>query len=196
MITFDADTHTYWNGMEQVPSVSEILRPLTETYLAEIPEAILNWKRDLGIAVHKACEYHDQGILNEADLDPNIVPYLEAYKSFLVDFQPKWDRMESIVFNDVQRYAGTLDRAGTLNTGPAIVDLKTSLKIRPSAGIQLWAYATAYEEIEQPDLLVLQLQKDASYKLQPFTDYDEYEATWNALLTIRQWKKRNERNER
>ena len=196
MITFDAETHTYWKGMEQIPSVSHLLRPLTESYLAEIPEAILNWKRDLGTAVHKACEYHDQGILNETDLDPNIVPYLEGYKSFLVDFQPKWDRVEAIVFNELQRYAGTLDRAGTLTTGPAIVDLKTSLKIRPSAGIQLWAYATAYEEIEQPDLLVLQLLKDGTYKLQPFTDYDEYEATWNALLTVHAWKKRNERNER
>ena len=50
-ITFDAETHTYWRGMAQVPAVSEIMRPLTEQYLRSIPEDILNWKRDLGIVL-------------------------------------------------------------------------------------------------------------------------------------------------
>jgi hypothetical protein len=37
--------------MAQVPAVYEIMRPLTEQYLREIPEDMLNWKRELGIAV-------------------------------------------------------------------------------------------------------------------------------------------------
>lgn len=192
-ITFEAESHTYFLGLERVPSVSEILRPLTETYLAAIPEGVLNWKRDLGIAVHKACELLDLGTLDEESLDPQIVPYLEGYKAFRVDFQPKWNAIEQIVFDDVHRYAGTMDRAGELTTGPAIVDIKTSLQVQPSAAVQLWAYAVAHDGIEQPDLLVLQLKKDGTYRLQPFTDYDEYDATWNALLTLHGWKKRNER---
>lgn len=193
LITFEADTHSYFYGMERVPSVSEILRPLTETYLAAIPEGILNWKRDLGIAVHKACELLDLGTLDEESVDPQIVPYIEAYKAFRVDYQPKWDAIEQFVFADIGRYAGTLDRAGELTTGPAIVDIKTSLKVQPSAAVQLWAYAVAYGEVLAPDLLVLQLMKDGTYKLVPFTQYDEYDATWNALLTLHGWKKRNER---
>lgn len=192
-ITFEPEEHTYWLGLERVPSVSEILRPLTETYLAAIPEAVLNWKRDLGIAVHKACELLDLGTLDEESLDERIVPYLEGYKAFRVDFQPQWNAIEQIVFDDVRRYAGTMDRAGELTTGPAIVDIKTSLQVQPSAAVQLWAYAMAHDEIEQPDLLVLQLLKDGTYKLVPFTQYDEYDATWNALLTLYGWKKRNER---
>lgn len=192
-ITFEPETHSYFYGMERVPSVSEILRPLTETYLAAIPEGVLNWKRDLGVAVHKACELLDLGTLDGESLDEQIVPYLEAYKAFRVDYQPQWNAIEQIVFDDVRRYAGTMDRAGELTTGPAIVDLKTSLQVQPSAAVQLWAYAVAHAEIEQPDLLVLQLMKDGKYKLVPFTQYDEYDATWNALLTLYGWKKRNER---
>ena len=188
-ITFEAESHTYWYGMEAIPSVSEVLRPLTEQYLAAIPEGILNWKRDLGIAVHKACELFDLGTLDETGLDERIVPYLEEYKTFLVDCRPEWKAIESVVFEPDARYAGTLDRAGTVNGHPTIIDIKTSTAIQPTAAIQLWAYALAYGEMGVHDLCVLQLTGKGKYHLKTFTDYDLYYDTWNALLALRRWNK-------
>lgn len=192
-ITFEADSHTYWYGMEAIPSVSEILRPLTEKYIDAIPEGILNWKRDLGTAVHKACELFDLGTLDESALDERIVPYLEEYKTFLVDCRPEWKAIESIVFEQDARYAGTLDRAGTVNAHPTILDIKTSNAIQPVAAIQLWAYALAYDDMAAPDLCVLQLTGKGKYVLKTFTDYELYSDTWNALLALRRWNKLTEK---
>jgi hypothetical protein len=192
-ITFEPEEHLYWYGMERIPSVSEILRPLTERYIAQIPEVQLNWKRDLGLAVHKACELLDKGQLDESSLDDRIVPYLEAYKTFTVDHRPEWSAIETIVFEPEERYCGTLDRAGEMGGKGVIVDLKTSNKIQPSAAVQLWAYALAYEELLAPSLYVLQLKKDGKYALKEFTDYDLYSATWDALLSIYRWNQRLER---
>lgn len=193
-ITFDADTHTYWYGMENVPSVSEILRPITEKYLDTIPESILNWKRDLGIAVHKACELFDLGTLDEASLDERIVPYLEGYKRFMLDKLPTWHDIESIVFEETARYAGTLDRAGSVDGHFSIVDIKTSVSIQPSAAVQLWAYALAHDEMVAPSLYVLQLTGKGDYVLKEFTDYDLYSETWDALLALRRWNKLMEKS--
>lgn len=189
-LTFEPDAHAYWYGMAQVPSVSEIMRPLTEQYLKAIPEDILNWKRDLGIAVHKACELFDLGELDEDSLDPQIIPYLEGYKRFLVDYRPLWTEVEAIVFNEADWYAGTLDRRGFLTGLSAIVDLKTSAEISSYAGIQLWAYALA---AGAPDssLYALQLLKTGDYRLHPFTDVARYANTWRSLLTLHEWRKEN-----
>lgn len=189
-VVFEPDTHTYWYGMEQLPSVSEILRPLTESYLAAIPEATLNWKRDLGIAVHEACELYDLELLDETTLDERIVPYLEGYKRFWMDMQPSWDAIERLVVEPDARYAGRLDRAGRVAGRATILDIKTSVAIQPSTAIQLWAYAMAYDEMAAPDLAVLQLKPDGSYAYRTFTDYDLYSETWDALLTIHRWKQR------
>lgn len=188
-ITFDADTHTYFYGMEQIPSVSEILRPLTDPYLQGIPEHILNWKRDLGTAVHKACELYDAGNLDESTLDERILPYLEGYRKFLADHQPQWDAIEEIVFEPMARYCGTLDRAGTIGDKPVIIDIKTSTKVQATAALQLWAYALAYDEMVTPELFALQLW-EGNYKLHHFEDFDLYSETWDALLTLRRWEKK------
>lgn len=190
-ITFDAENHQYFYGLERIPSVSEILRPLTETYLANIPEAILTWKRELGIAVHKACELYDLGTLDEDGLDERIVPYLEGYKKFTVDYEPQWHAIEQIVFEPTMRYAGTLDRAGAFReTDAAVIDIKTSVSIQPTAALQLWAYACANDAYACPDLAVLQLLPSGNYNLSWFEDYDLYAATWEALLTLRRWKEK------
>lgn len=190
-ISFDAETHTYWHGMTQVPAVSEIMRPLTEQYLRSVPEDILNWKRDLGIAVHKACELLDLGTLDEDALDEQILPYLEAYKRFLVDHRPEWEAIESIVFSEAEWYAGTLDRRGTIRQLPTIIDIKTSKEVASYAGIQLFAYAAAEGVSREASLQVLQLRKDGDYRLVPFTNLARYRETWRGLQAIYRWTKEN-----
>jgi len=193
-IFFEADSHTYWHGMAQVPAVSEIMRPLTQGYLAQIPEDILNWKATLGSAVHRACELLDLDTLDEDELDEQIVPYLEGYKQFLVDHRPEWEQIETIVFDPRAWYAGTLDRAGVLNGAPVVCDLKTSAVVASYAGIQLWAYAAAadtYASLTPPDLVVLQLRK-GDYRLHRFDDQHEYKRAWEALLEMHRWKARHD----
>jgi hypothetical protein len=191
MVTFHEDDHTYWLGPERVPSVSEILRPLTERRLADIPEHILNHKRNIGIAVHAACEYHDRGILDEDSVEERVMPYLEGYRRFLVDYAPEWTDIERIVFNATARYAGRLDRRGRVGNFATILDLKTSVKAQPETGLQLWAYLDASplrDAAEEPSLGALYLKPDASYEFRWFADVATYRTTWDALLTLRRWQ--------
>lgn len=189
VLSFEAESHTYWHGMAQVPSVSEVMRPLTEQYLRSIPEDALEWKRQLGTAVHKACELLDLDDLDEEALDPVIVPYLEGYKRFLVDYRPQWNAIESRVFHREDWYAGTLDRQGVIRgDDEAIVDIKTSTKVASYAGIQLWAYGAAVTT-PASSLYALQLLKTGNYKLVPFTNLSRYRDTWQGLLSIHRWTK-------
>lgn len=185
-LSFDADSHTYWHGMARVPSVSEIMRPLTEHYLRAIPENVLTWKRDLGIAVHRACELYDLGNLDEEVLDPRILPYLEGYKKFAVDYPSTWTGIEARVFHATEWYAGTLDRIGLIRGIPVIVDIKTSHQVASYAGIQLWAYASAVGA-EGASLYVLQLTPAGTYELVPFVDIRRYAETWAGLLAVHRW---------
>lgn len=192
LIAFDAEHHQYWYGLERIPSVSEILQPLTGKYLASIPEGVLNWKRDLGIAVHKACELFDAGLLDEEAIDSRIVPYLEGYKRFLTDCRPTWESTEQVVVDALARYAGTLDRAGVLRMAgvriEAVLDIKTSREVQPTTALQLWAYARAYAPDISLELVALQLTGDGNYRLHEYTNYARYQITWNALLDIKTWE--------
>lgn len=186
-ITFNEDDHTYWRGMERVPSVSEILRPLTESYFSNIPEAILNRKRDVGIAVHRACELIDLGHEIDPDtLDADVNGYVEGYRKFLVDMKPTWTAIEQIVFDEKNWYAGRLDRIGQFGTGSVVIDIKTSASLGPSVPVQLTAYARAHGHSNgQPQLAALQLLPKADYKYVPmFWEPD----VWDALLTIHKFK--------
>jgi len=186
-ITFNAQDHTYWRGPERIPSVSEILRPLTDSYLAGIPEAILNRKRDIGIAVHRACELVDQGYdLDPDTIDPDVNGYLEGYRRFLVDMKPQWTQIETMVFDPVRWYAGRLDRVGIISGVPTVVDLKTSVQLGGAVAIQLTAYAEAGAD-ELHALAALQLLPKGEYKLVPLPRESH---VWDALVTVHQFKER------
>ena len=79
MPTFDRDTHTYWMGSKQIPSVTTILR---EAGIIST-EWFNEFARDRGSAIHSAIHLYNQEDLNEFALDPIIVPYLESWKKFL-----------------------------------------------------------------------------------------------------------------
>lgn len=184
-VTFNEEDHTYFYGMQRIPSVSELLRPLTDAYLASIPEGILNRKRDLGLAVHRAAELIDTGYELDPDtIDPDVNGYLEAYKRFLVDMRPKWASVERTVFDADRWYAGRLDRSGTVNGQTFVVDIKTAATLSTATAVQLTAYAEADSDWGS-GIAALQLLPKGEYKFVPLQREPK---TWEALLTIHAFK--------
>lgn len=107
-----------------------------------------------GTDVHRAAEALALGAvstIDELDLEPHIVPYVEQYLGFLERHEPKFLLAEAPVYNVSQRYAGTTDGIMELSGRTVIFDLKTTdknldAKTRPpypEVALQLAAYSRA-----------------------------------------------------
>ena len=141
-----------------------------------------------GRIVHETTALHDLNDLDESSVDPEIMPYLEAYRLFRRDSNCKILRVEYRVERH-GLYAGHPDRLVEINGLRGVLDIKPG----PSAwhGIQLAAYADA--EPQQPCYrwnLYLMPRTSAKYRLVPRTDRRDFHV-WNALLTIHYWRQEN-----
>lgn len=181
MIQFDPSTHTYTLNGVVVPSVTQILRECgiidTSRYAPGSAER--------GTAVHLACQLHDENDLDEASLDPQIVPYLEGWRRFIKEcaFEPQ--SIEQIVVSGTYGYAGTLDRTGLLYGRPAILDIKSGSP-EPWASLQLAGYAEALGEPNRRRLAV-HLPGDGTYRLHEYRDPSDRRVFLSAVAVC-QWK--------
>jgi hypothetical protein len=183
VLTFDEASHTYRFGGQVVPGVTSILAPLTN--FDRVPPAVLEAASQFGKAVHRACELDDLGELDEAALDPALLPYLTGWRKFSADYAVEWDWVEAPKFNATMRYAGTPDRFGKVRGMHTVVDIKSTAELYPSVGPQLAAYAHALQE-PYADRLAVQLKADGTYVAKPYTDRTDW-PVFCSLLTLRNW---------
>lgn len=186
-LTFDAELHQYAYMGRVVPSVTQILKPLTD--FDSVPAGVLAAASAFGTAVHKACELWDLGDLDEDSLDPQLAPYLQAWKQFMADHDCAWIHVEQPIVHKQLRYAGTPDRAGLVRGEEAVVDLKSTMALYPSVGPQLAAYDAALQPKTNAQRLKrygVQLKPDGSYVVKEYKDLTDF-AVFASLLTVRNW---------
>lgn len=182
-LAFDEPSHTYTFGGQPVPSVTQLLSPLSNLQMVD-PD-VLRAAADFGTAVHKCCELDDLGDLDEEALDPALGPYLSAWRRFSKDHAVKWALIEGRVHNQAMGYAGTVDRYGTVKGDDAVVDLKSSAVLYPTVGPQLAAYTKA---IPGTTLLTKRvgvlLKPDGNYQAKAYTSPMDW-AVFASLVTLR-----------
>ena len=171
-IFFDEQSHTYLVDGQEVPSVTEILKPLHRSYGAVNP-SVLEQASVRGKAVHEACEDIDYDL--EPEIPFEIEGYVRAYLDYKDLYLPEWEMVEQIVFCEEGWFIGTLDRMGVIDGKPCIVDLKTSTPNRESylsVCLQTVAYAMAVSsethfdpDWKDYDRYGLFLMKDGKYRL-------------------------------
>jgi hypothetical protein len=141
-LVFDRVSHTYWANGIVVPSVTQILRPVSG--YEGMPESMLKEAGERGNRIHAATELDDQGNLDESSVLPEDLPYLEAWRAFKQATGVAILDSELMVFNAVHRYAGTLDRIVGFPDGTEwLVDIKSSTEVKPAVGPQTEAYRQA-----------------------------------------------------
>src|SRR5258708_13182570 len=90
--TFDDATHSFRdaNG-SPVPSLTQILSSVGISDYSSVPEKRLEYKRDIGDAVHYAARYLDEDRLDYTTLQPTWANHLVACHNFknTTDFLPK-----------------------------------------------------------------------------------------------------------
>lgn len=194
-LTFEPVEHIYHYQGERVPSVTQVLDVIDETW--RVDPLVLQRAAERGVAVHRATELDDMGDLDIDDLDPVLVPYLEAWRRFRVDLGFTVLHSESRVWHDGMRYAGTLDRVGTFSAGGRkrgalqLLDIKSGT-VWPSHGPQTAAYAEAFQRLTREkiaDRWCVYLRPDGQYRLERQEHPGDW-ATFIACLSIRQFRAR------
>lgn len=182
-IEFDEQTHTYTLEGKELPSVTTIMKAcglIDTTWFNE-------GATTRGTYVHQATELLDKDDLDEASLDPALVPYVEAYRRFKQETGFVIDDIEKRVHNATYGYAGTLDRTGIFPNDKirSLIDIKTGQPAKWH-GVQLAAYALCFGS-EVLNRYGLYLSNTGSYKLERFKDRQDANI-WLACLTLYKWR--------
>jgi hypothetical protein len=156
-LEFDEELHKYSMSGRPVPGVTEVLESVGISDFSFVDADTLEYAKQLGTAVHSACEMHDNGTLDPESVDPVVFPYLLGWVRFENDYEAEVIENELRVYDPIFCYAGTLDRIiriGKNDDGIRILlDIKSGEKTRaappqtaaylrasqyPTAGMERW----------------------------------------------------------
>ena len=169
LLFFDAG-HKYELDGEPLPSVSELCRFISREIYGDVSQYNLDQAAERGTAVHKATEALDK--YGKIDVEDGILPYVQAYIKFRKEHVVDWQKIEFSIHHPTDKYAGTLDRYGSIDGSLSILDIKTSYTIHaPLCFAQLNLYRRMMEanQFEVEKLFILHLKKDGQYRLKEFS---------------------------
>lgn len=185
-LTFDPEAHAYALDGRPVPSVTQLIERADLINYDDVPPWQLEHAAQRGTAVHLATEFYDDGDLDDESIDPEILPYVEAWRLFRRESGFKVLRSEVRVYSRRHQYAGTVDTIGLLNGRLAMVEKKTTAVLHPATAVQVTAYGKAYNEMVDPAERVrsvhsVHLRRDGTYR---FDEHDP-ETHWGMFLALR-----------
>jgi hypothetical protein len=135
-LEFREENHEYILDGERLPSVSQIIKPLSD--YSAVPAALLQQSADYGTATHKMVALYLEGDLDEETLDVGLEGPLKAFKRWQGEHLHLTDPVvERPVYHARLKYAGTPD---LVYDGRVVVDVKTRAANKVSDPCQLAAY--------------------------------------------------------
>lgn len=196
-LTFDEIKHEYKLNGFTIPNVTTILQRAGLVDFTFVSEELLAYKSDLGKKVHKTTELFDKGTLNKEKLHPTLKGYLNAWIKFCweMKFIPHEDFIEWKTFHPLYKYAGTVDRIGTmLDKYLSQLDIKSGVPM-PHYAIQSAGYTELYnygksKKDQIKKRFTVYLSEDGSYKLSEYKDTNDIRIFF-AALTITNFKNKH-----
>lgn len=164
-LKFIEETHEYFLDGKRLPSVTEIMKFITDRKYDGVTESILDIAKEKGTAVHMSCEvYNKTGYVG---IDEEYAGYLDAYMKWIKDNNIDRTKIESeiMTYNKILKYAGTVDM---IYDKQIIIDLKTCSECdTKTTAVQISAYREAlklrgYDNLKEA--YILWLGKDGNYK--------------------------------
>lgn len=193
-LIFLPDSHEYFYQGARVPSVTQVLKPLYD--FSCVGDEVLEVARQRGSLVHRLCELDDLNNLDPDSIDDSLLPYLSAWRQFRIDSKFVATRIEHRLINSQYRYAGTEDREGVMSDTPKgtidLIDIKTTATLGPEVGPQLAGYEHARNPNEPPigRRYAVQLNKNGTYRLSPYTDRSDF-TVFLSCLQIYNWRNKH-----
>lgn len=181
-LKFNQDTHTYFLNDTKIPSVSEVLRPLSNQEYEGISESILDNAKERGTEIHKAIELFLK--YKFANIREEYKGYFEAFKKWHKDFSREYEiiqiESEYRTYHKIFLYAGTIDMIVTAKHKETneifnfVVDNKTTANLNLKyVAVQTSAYQQAIQSHKQIKIdyrYVLHLKKDGEYSFVKLED--------------------------
>jgi hypothetical protein len=172
-----------------------------KAWLARIPDFQRDTAANLGSAVHRIAEQISRG--QEFTVEPDELPYVEAYKRFLIDYAPEVKSLERMVFNATEGYGGTFDSIQVIAGKTFLIDTKTSKSVYEETAMQLAALANGewcglpgdskkYRIPKIDAYAVLHIRPDTyarGYRLIEFRVTDKDYDAFLACLRLTNWRK-------
>lgn len=196
-IQFDPILHRYAFNGKAVPSVTQILKATgISPRFGGVPPELLERKRLLGIALHRALHFLQEGDLDPASIDPELQPYLAAHQLFLKDRAFKTEKIELLLCPSLRGlpYGMRADVTGVMENMPWLIDWKTT----EGSPVESWPIQTAAYEVGLPRPLTppyyyrratLQLLSNGEYKFKEWADPGDVEEFKAALFLT--WRRIN-----
>lgn len=164
-LTFDAGPHLYRLNGEVIPSVTQIMEPLSRRKYERVSEVTLKRAAEKGEAVHEGCEnWLKYGI---EDVPLEHMGYFRAFKEWWSLRNPSLVGSEIRIYHKLYRYAGTIDLLVYIAGVLTLVDIKTTWNLEEKlCRTQLEAYvqALASHGIIVEDKRILHLKRDGKWK--------------------------------
>ena len=91
-LAFDEQQHLYTLAGLVLPSVTQIMSPMSSMLYAAVPQAALDAAADRGTRAHEqVSNYVRYGVL---ETDEDTAPYVRAFLHFCKDYSPNWQGSE------------------------------------------------------------------------------------------------------
>lgn len=174
-LEFDEEQHLYTLRGMKLPSVTQIMEPMSLMLYNGIPQETLFGAADRGTRAHEQVSNYVLYGIEEEDEDTR--PYLEAFHAFEETYKPVWIGSEYRTYHKALRYAGTIDLIGYIEpddgTGVDVVDIKCTAVYHP---VMLATQVSAYcEALKSQGIPVrrrygLQLQKSGKPRFEQVED--------------------------
>lgn len=186
-LTFEEQDHIYHLEGIPIPSVTTIMKPLSQDYYGKINEEKLAFAAIRGTRVHQAVEEFE--LYGVMDIPDEFSGYTNAYLQWKKDFKVEILATEQKVYHKRLRYAGTVDLICRINGKIILMDLKTTSKTIPYLlGVQLVAYKNALlsHEIDfvLDDIMALGLKKDGTYQMVHSLELPPERECWNCFSAL------------
>ena len=195
-LAFDEQRHIYslvGYGIN-LPSVTGIMRPLSNAHYGGIDEDVLAAAAERGQAVHQAIENYL--LFGIDDIGPEHGGYYSAFKDWLASTGWEIVATEKRIYHRTLKYAGTADLLcrSDDSDGLICVDIKTSQSIVDMlARVQTEAYARAFAShgARICGKAIVRLQRDGKWELKQYgrQDGEAWEA-FSGLLVINNYMKK------
>jgi hypothetical protein len=193
-LEFNAERHEYSIDGVIIPGYSQIAKDLGLVDYSRVRQSNLNWKRDVGKAVHRAIFLDSMDNLNMDSLDAVVTPYFRSWLMFKELYQPKilTQHSEKPICSFKWRYGVTPDIVAEVKGGLADLELKAVSQMLPSTALQTQAQKIALEEtynLKIKQRWGLQLIPGAMPKLEPYTDISD-QTVWLSAVNLWHYKER------
>ena len=191
VLTFDEDKHIYRLNGIIVPSVTQVMKPLSDETYRDVDSKVLRRAAGKGTAVHNAIEnYLDFGI---EDVDPDYSGYFMAFLRWFDEYKPQVIATEYRLYHKFMGYAGTADLICDIGGKLYVIDYKTTQRIEELlVKVQLKAYSQALGSLgaEPKRAASLHLKKDGTFDFQAHDGGVESWQVFSSLLTVLRYKQK------